>query len=57
MFSLPAADKTQYFVRLGLNSTLQSVNGISSGLQNVLKNFNGASIVVFFRIPLAALAV
>ena len=53
VLSALAADKTQYFVYLNFNSTLQLVNGISSDLQKSLKYFNGTVIVAFFRIPLA----
>ena len=52
--SLPPTDKTQYFVYLSFNSTLQLISGISSGLQKLLKYFNGAAIVAFFRTALAA---
>ena len=46
--SAPAADKTQYFVRLSFNSTLQLINGISSDLQILIKYFNGTEIMAFF---------
>ena len=52
--SLPSAEKTQYFVHLSFNSTLQLINGISSDLQKLLKYFNDAAILAFFRIPSAA---
>ena len=52
--SLPAADKTQYFVHLGFSSTLQLINGISSDLQKLLKYFNYTAIVTFFRSPSAS---
>ena len=53
VLSLPAADKTQYFVHLSFNSILQLINGISSDLQKLLKYFNGTAIIAFFRILLA----
>ena len=46
--SLPAADKTQYFVHLRFNSIFQLNNGISSYLQKLLKHFNGTAIAAFF---------
>ena len=52
MLSLPAADKTQYFVNLSFDSTLQSINDNSSDLQKLLKYFNATAIVALFRIPL-----
>ena len=51
--SLPAGDKTQYFIHLSFNSTLQLINGISSGLQKLAKFFKGTRIVAFFKVPLA----
>ena len=45
---MPFADKTQYFVHLRFNSTLQLSNGTSSDLQKLLKYFNGTAIVAFF---------
>ena len=53
-FSVPATDKTQYFVDLGFNSTLQLINGFFSNLQKLLEHFNGTVITKFLRIPLAA---
>ena len=47
----PVGAKTQCFVHLRFNSTLQIVNGISSDLQKLLRYFNGTAIVGFFRIP------
>ena len=47
LLSLPAADKTQYFVYLSFNSTLQLINEISSNLEKLIKYFNGAAIVSF----------
>ena len=55
LFSLPATDKTQYFARLSFNSTLQIIHGISYDLQELLKYFNGTTIVALHKIPLAAL--
>ena len=49
--SAPAADKTNYFIHLSFNSTLQLINGISSDLQKLLKSFSGTAVVVFFKIP------
>ena len=42
--SIPSAEKTQYFVHLSFNSTLQLINDISSELQKLLKYFNGTAI-------------
>ena len=53
VLSAPAADKTQYFVNLSFNSTLQLLNGNSSDLLKLLKYFNGTAIVAFLRIPFA----
>ena len=50
---LPAAGKTQYFSHSNFNSILQIINSTFSGLQKSLMYFNGATIVAFFRIPLA----
>ena len=50
--SVPAADKTQYFVRLSFNSILQLIYGILSDLQKLLTYFNGTEIVSLLRIPL-----
>ena len=47
----PASDKTQYFVRLSFNSTIQLI--ISSNLQKLLKYLNDPIIVTFSRISLA----
>ena len=52
VLSLPAADRTQHFVHLSSNYTLQLINGISSNLQKLLKHFNGTATVAYFRIPL-----
>ena len=46
-FSVPRADKTQYFVHLIFNYT--------SGFQKLPNYFNGTAIAAFFRIPLAHL--
>ena len=46
-FSVPRADKTQYFVHLIFNYT--------SGFRKLPNYFNGTAIVAFFRIPLAHL--
>ena len=46
-----AADKTQYFVQLNFNSTLQLINCISGDIQKLLQYFNGIAIVVFLQIP------
>ena len=50
---VPAADKTQYFVHLSFNFTLESINGILSDLQKLLKYFNSTKIVAVFEIPFA----
>ena len=49
--SAPVADKTQRFVHLSLNSTLQLINGILSDLQKLLRQIHGTAIVVFLTIP------
>ena len=51
-FSTATEAKTQYFINLSFNSTLQLINDILSDSQKLLKNFNGTGIVVFFRIEL-----
>ena len=51
VLSALAADETQYFVYLGFNSSLLSINSILSDLQKLLKYFNDTTIVSFFRIP------
>ena len=51
--SAPAADKTQYFVQLNFNSTLQLINCISRDIQKLLQYFNGIAIVAFLQIPFA----
>ena len=51
-FSTPAAAKTQCFVHLSFNSTLQLINGISIDLQILLRYINGTEIVAFFKIEL-----
>ena len=54
VLSLPATDKTQYFVHLSFNSILELVNGILSDLSKLLRYFNGKAIVAYFRNPLAS---
>ena len=49
-FSVPPAEKTQYFAHLSFNSTLQLINGISSDLQKLLKYFNGTVIAALLKI-------
>ena len=49
LLSAPAAEKTQYFVHLSFNSTLQLVNGSSSDLQKLLKYLNGTAIAAFLK--------
>ena len=56
VLSASAADKTQYFVHLGFNSTLQLIHSISRDLQKLLKYFNGTGIVAFLKIIFAASA-
>ena len=51
--SAPTAVRTQYFVHLSFNSTLQWINGISSNLQKILKYFNSTAMAAFFRILFA----
>ena len=55
-FPLPSSDKTQCFVHLSFDSTLQLINGTSSDLQKLLRYFNGRQFLQFFRIPLLLLA-
>ena len=50
---LPFADKTQWFVPLSFNSTLQLINDISIDFQKLLKYFNGTATVVFCKTPFA----
>ena len=52
--SVTATDKTQYFVHLSFNSTLQLINETSSDFHKLLIYFNDPAIAAFFRIPLAA---
>ena len=49
LFSLRSTDKTQCFVHLSFDSTLQLINGISSDVQEILKYFNGIAIVEGFH--------
>ena len=51
ILSIPAAAKTHCLVHSSSNSTLQLINDISSDLQNLLRYFNDAAVVVFFGIP------
>ena len=44
--------KTQSFIHLSLNMTLQLINDISNDCQKLLRYFNGTVIVAFFRIKL-----
>ena len=44
--------KTQYFVHLSFNSTLQLIDGISNDLQILIKCLNGAAILAFSKIRL-----
>ena len=44
-----AADKTQYFLHLSFDSTLQLINGISSDLQKLLKYLKGKAIAEIFK--------
>ena len=53
-FSVPSAEKTQYFLHLSFYSTLQLINGISSNLRKLLKYFDGTAIVAFLKTPFAA---
>ena len=55
-FSTPSAAETRCPVRLSFDSTLQLLNSISSDLQKLLRYFNGATVVVFFKIELFASA-
>ena len=52
-FLVRPAEKTQYFVYLIVNSTLQLISCISNDLQKLLKHFDGRAIVSFFEIPFA----
>ena len=51
--SAPAAAKTQYFIHLSFNSTLQLISGISSDLQKLVRYLNSMTIAAFFRVPLS----
>ena len=51
VLSLPAGAKTQHYVHLSFNSTLQLINGISSDRQKLLRFFDDTEVVIFFRIP------
>ena len=53
-FSLPPAEKTQYFVHLRFNSTLQLLNRILIDLQKLIKYFNVTTTVAFLKIPFTA---
>ena len=53
-FSLPPAEKTQYFAHLRSNSTLQLLNRILIDLQKLLKYFNVTTTVAFLKIPFTA---
>ena len=53
VLSLPASAKTQCFVYLCFNSTLQLINGILSNLKKLRRYFNDTAIVTFFRVPLS----
>ena len=55
-FSTPSAAETQCLVHLSFDSTLQLLNSTSSDLQKLLRYFNGATVVVFFKIELFASA-
>ena len=49
---LQTAGKTQYFVHLSFNSTLQLTNVILSDQWRLRKYFNDTAIDAFFKIPL-----
>ena len=50
--SLTSTDKTQCFLHLRFNSTMQLINGISNDIQKLIRHFTGTVIVAFFRITL-----
>ena len=50
------SNKTQYFVRLSFNPTLQLISCISCDLHKLLEYFNGAAIFAFIKIPFVATA-
>ena len=50
--STPAANKTQYFVKLNFNSTLQFINNISRDFKKLLTYFHGMAAVIFSRMLL-----
>ena len=50
-FLVPFEAKTQYFVYLSFNWTMQLINGISSDLQTLFRYFYVTAIVVFLKIP------
>ena len=51
-WSTPAANKTQYFVKLNFNSTLQFINNISRDFKKLLTYFHGMATVIFSRMLL-----
>ena len=54
LLSEAAAVKTQYFLYLSFNSTLQLNNGISNNLQKLRIYFNDTAIVAFLRTPFSS---
>ena len=51
VLSSPTAAKTQCSFHLKFNSSLQLINGISSNLQKLLRQFNVTTVAAFLRIP------
>ena len=54
LLSLPAAYKTEYFAHFNFDAILQLINGISSDLLKLLRNFNDTAILAFFKISLGS---
>ena len=48
----PAGAKIQCFFHLSFNSALQLINDISNNFQNLLRYFNGAAFLAYFKIKL-----
>ena len=50
LLSLPSVDKTESFVHVSSNLTLQLINGISSDIQKLFRYFIDTAIAKFSRI-------
>ena len=51
-FPSPAEAKIQCFFHLSFKWTLQLIKGISNNFQNLLRYFNGAAFLAYFKIKL-----